>query len=180
MVAHGCAPTARMSIPVAPVEHVQLFRVKILPPKKSGTESQFLSRAEHASQQTVPTSFVVHVPLCLHVLFRICVFCIAIGGGGGQGKRHLGYDCRTQPLTRQGGVGGGLLKDGREVQVRADTGHRMGELSRVSEPGRNKAETENEQAQDTAPASSPVPPSLGNKGWWPQKTKGDGSKGENI
>ena len=32
----------------------------------------------------------------------------------------------------------GSLKDGREVQVRADTGDRTGELSRVSGPRRRK------------------------------------------
>ena len=43
-------------IPVAPVEHVQLFRVKYSCQKR-GTQSLFLSRAEHASQQAVPGSF---------------------------------------------------------------------------------------------------------------------------
>ena len=38
------------------------------PARKSGIQSQFLSRAEHASQWTVPRSFVIHMPSCLHVL----------------------------------------------------------------------------------------------------------------
>ena len=50
----------------------------------------------------------------------------------------------------------------------------MGELSRVSGPGRNIAEMGNEQAQGTAPASCPIPPSLGNRGWWPHMATGDG------
>ena len=41
------------------------------PARKSGTQSLFLSRAEHASQQAVPGSFVVHSVLCLHVLPRV-------------------------------------------------------------------------------------------------------------
>ena len=43
------------------------------PARKSGTQSLFPSRAEHASQQAVqfPAHFVVHTPLCLHILFRV-------------------------------------------------------------------------------------------------------------
>ena len=48
----------------------QLFRVKYSR-QQSGTQSQFLSRAEHASQQRVPGSFVVHMPLCPHVFFHV-------------------------------------------------------------------------------------------------------------
>eukprot|EP00670_Eutreptiella_braarudii_P028952 CAMPEP_0174377884 /NCGR_PEP_ID=MMETSP0811_2-20130205/121715_1 /TAXON_ID=73025 ORGANISM="Eutreptiella gymnastica-like, Strain CCMP1594" /NCGR_SAMPLE_ID=MMETSP0811_2 /ASSEMBLY_ACC=CAM_ASM_000667 /LENGTH=168 /DNA_ID=CAMNT_0015529983 /DNA_START=639 /DNA_END=1144 /DNA_ORIENTATION=+ len=54
-------PAAGEPIPVAPVEHVQLFKSNT-PARKSDTQSQFLSRAEHASQRTVPGSFVVHMP----------------------------------------------------------------------------------------------------------------------
>ena len=50
------------------------------PARKSGTQSQFLSRAEHASQWTVPGSFVVHMPSCLYVLF--CVARLLHGNRG--------------------------------------------------------------------------------------------------
>ena len=42
--------------------------------RKSGTQSQFLSRTEHASQRTAPGSFVVHIPSHLHVLFCVARF----------------------------------------------------------------------------------------------------------
>ena len=63
-----------MSIPVAPIEHVQLFKVKY--PQKSGTQSLSLSGAEHASQQGVSGSFCgsyvgvaqVKPSACMHVV----------------------------------------------------------------------------------------------------------------
>ena len=78
--------------------------------QKSGTQSQFLSRAEHASQQAVPGSFVVHMASCLHVLFRVarplhsnrgCEGTVMWGTfpGGWRGYR------RAQPLIMQGGGG---------------------------------------------------------------------------
>ena len=67
-----------MSIPVAPVEHVQLFKVKYSK-KKWHTA---LSLSMHPNRQ-FPGLFVVHMPLCWHVLLVSCVLCVPSGGGGG-------------------------------------------------------------------------------------------------
>ena len=42
-----------------------------MPAKKSGTQSLSLSKAEHVSQHAILPRFVIHMPLCLHVLFHV-------------------------------------------------------------------------------------------------------------
>ena len=52
--------------------------------------------------------FVVHMPLCLHVLFRAAVFCIVIGGGGvtfGIFPRGYEYTVVCRRLVCKGEVG---------------------------------------------------------------------------
>ena len=68
-----CCPDGRQacSWSAHPCGTCAALQSQILLSKNNGTQSQVLSRAEHASQQTVPGSFVVHMPSCLHVLFRV-------------------------------------------------------------------------------------------------------------
>ena len=61
-------PAAGEPIRVAPVEYMQLFRVKYSCKKKWDTESVELN--QHPNRQ-FPAHFVVHTPLCLHVLFCV-------------------------------------------------------------------------------------------------------------
>ena len=71
------------------------------PAKKSGTQSQFLSRAEHASQLTGSGSFVVHMPSCLHVLFCVAHLLHSNWACGGiviWGMFHGGHKCMLQAL----------------------------------------------------------------------------------
>ena len=72
-----------MSILVAPIEDVQLFKVKYSKKIKSGKQPMSLSRAEHASQQAVYGSFCGSDALVPHVLLRVtCLLCSLRGGGG--------------------------------------------------------------------------------------------------
>ena len=62
-------PAALEPIPVAPVEHVQLFKVKESHQKKWHPEPPF-------SNGQFPGDFVVHMLSCLHVLLRVmCPLC---------------------------------------------------------------------------------------------------------
>ena len=53
------------------------------PARKSGIQSLFLSRAEHASHRQFLPHFLVHMPLCLHDLFRVAHPLHSNGGGKG-------------------------------------------------------------------------------------------------
>ena len=78
--AHVAARSATgEAILVAPVEHVQLFSGSNTPARKSGTQSLFLSRAEHASQQAVPGSFCGS--------YGMGMWKIGLRPGGGHGCR---------------------------------------------------------------------------------------------
>ena len=74
-----------MSVPVAPVEHVQLFKVK--DSKQSGAQRLSLSRAEHASQQAVSRSFGGSYAL-VFACFALCH--VSFVPQGGEGTVTLG------------------------------------------------------------------------------------------
>ena len=69
-------PAAGQPIPVAPVEHLQLFKVKYSCQKKS-TQSLSLPSRQFLGY------FVVHMPSCLHVLFCVVRLLHSNGGEGG-------------------------------------------------------------------------------------------------
>ena len=68
-------PVAGAAIPVAHVEHVQLFKVRYPRQKKWHTEPVYPDRQ-------FTGHFVVHMPSCLHVLLRVRVLCVLSGGKG--------------------------------------------------------------------------------------------------
>ena len=113
-------PAAGEPIPVAPVKHVQLVRVKILPPQKVANRAFLLVKLKYPNRQFL-AHFVVHRPLCLHVLFRVAGPLHSIFGGKGislRGARILsraghyyargrGGSSRTMTIT--GALGAGPL-----------------------------------------------------------------------
>ena len=85
-----------MSIPVAPVEHVQPFNFKHS--TKSGTQSLSLSRAEHAFQQAVSGSFFCGSYALVVACFALCHASFVFPWGWGEGRTHV--------VTIQGVCGG--------------------------------------------------------------------------
>ena len=82
-------PAAGEPIPVAHVEHVQLSRVKILPPEKVAHRARLSVKLNMYPNRQFLAHFVVHMPLYLHVLF--CVVCpLHSNGGGGAREPSLG------------------------------------------------------------------------------------------
>ena len=96
-------------IPVAPVEHVQLCKVKCSRVRKSGTPSLLLRRPDMHPCRQFPGHFVVHMPSCSLSCFVPCIPCLVIRGTrepslgvgslGVRGNRH------TQPRNGQRGRG---------------------------------------------------------------------------
>ena len=101
-------PATGDPILVAPAEHVQLFRVKYCHQKQWHTESLLLSRAQRASQQIVPGSFVVHTPsYCIYMCcFVLRVWCIILGGARGP---SFGAFWGTSPRGCEGTIFPGRL-----------------------------------------------------------------------
>ena len=63
-------PAAGEPIPIAFVEHVQLFKVGVLPPEKVARRACLSVELDMHPNRQFPGHFVVHMPLCLHVWFR--------------------------------------------------------------------------------------------------------------
>ena len=104
-------PAAGEPIPVAPVEHVQLFKVKYSR-QKNCTPSLLLSRPDMHPCRQFPGHFVVHMPWCSLSCFVSRISCLVIQGlrepshgiGSLRGVRELSR-ALTYPLTGQGGGG---------------------------------------------------------------------------
>ena len=88
------------------------------PARKSGTQSLSLRKANMYPNRQFLAHVVVHMPLCLHVLFCVAGLLHTNQAGGGGVNRHLGYVLSgvrgyrgAQAITMQVGGGGDTMDD---------------------------------------------------------------------
>ena len=104
-------PAAGEPIPVAPVEHVQLFKVRYSRQKKWRTEPA-LGRAEHACRQAASRSSCGSSALVSACLILCCTSVAQLlGGGGVRGRDSLGV-CSLGGVRIPSGAGGYYTKGG--------------------------------------------------------------------